>query len=139
MVGTAWNCRSWSRRNAAPPAGGVASSETRPKMTNRFWDGYEYSQHAPALMLDPAESRRSERNSRRFMLNQAVQRASQFAMETLFVNAGAFKKYPRLGCFILPMRVRISRIILPRPFPGRLRLAAAEERGAKPVIFMGDG
>ena len=30
-VGTAWNCRVWSRR-------GAATSETRPKMTNRFWD-----------------------------------------------------------------------------------------------------
>ena len=39
-AGTAWSCRSWSRRNFALSAWGAASSETRPKMPNRFWDGF---------------------------------------------------------------------------------------------------
>ena len=28
--------------SAAPFAGGASSSETRPKMLNRFWDGYAF-------------------------------------------------------------------------------------------------
>ena len=42
-------------RNSAPPAGGAASSETRPKMTNRFWDGYGFSAAAK-------RARRAKRN-----------------------------------------------------------------------------
>ena len=41
--GTAWICLSRSRRYAANFARGAASSETRPKMTDRFWDGYNLS------------------------------------------------------------------------------------------------
>ena len=37
------NCRIWSRSNSAFSARGVASSETRPKMPNRFWDALPVS------------------------------------------------------------------------------------------------
>ena len=54
-------------RGAAPFAGGVSSSETRPKMTNRFWDAYRASAAPAGGHFDPLQISRRLRNLRKSM------------------------------------------------------------------------
>ena len=54
-------------RGAAPFAGGVSSSETRPKMTNRFWDAYRASAAPAGGQFDPLQISRRLRNLRKSM------------------------------------------------------------------------
>ena len=56
-----------SGHGAAPFAGGVSSSETRPKMTNRFWDDHRASAAPAGGQLDLSQISRRLRNLRKSM------------------------------------------------------------------------